>query len=33
LATDFFKKALLLDPSNREAADELKKLGDEKNCP
>jgi hypothetical protein len=24
LATDFFKKALLLDPSNREAADKLK---------
>jgi hypothetical protein len=24
LATDFFKKALLLDPSNREAADQLK---------
>jgi hypothetical protein len=31
LARDFFKKALLLDRSNREAADGLKKVGDEKN--
>jgi hypothetical protein len=31
LARDFFKKALLLDPSNRKAADGLKKLDDEKN--
>jgi hypothetical protein len=31
LARDFFKKVLMLDPSNREAADRLKKLDDEKN--
>jgi hypothetical protein len=32
LATDAFKKALLLDPSNREAADKLKEVsGSEKN--
>jgi len=30
LARDFFKKLLLLDPSNREAADGLKKLDVEK---
>jgi pimeloyl-ACP methyl ester carboxylesterase len=30
-ARDFFKKVLLLDPSNREAADRLKKIDDEKN--
>jgi hypothetical protein len=31
LARDFFRKALLLDPSHREAADGLKKLDDEEN--
>ena len=31
LARDFFKKTLLLDASNREAADGLKKLDNEKN--
>jgi hypothetical protein len=30
LARDFFKKALLLDPSNRKAADGLRTLNDEK---
>ena len=30
LAADYFKKVLLLDPSNQEAADNLKKLAGEK---